>query len=119
MIATARPTQSKMWAAAIALAVALAGCSAIPDAALVDPAKYDFYNCAQLTIEMGKLAKRGHELQQLKAKAARGPGGATVSAVTYEPEYKMLHGNMELIAAQSKRKDCNPAIVIAPEFTPD
>lgn len=113
------PAIGKKLTAAIVLIMALAGCSAIPDSALVDPAKYEFYNCVQLKIEMGKLQTRGHELLQLRAKASRDPGGAAVSAVTYEPEYKMLRGNMGLVAEQSKHKDCSPPIVVAAEFTTD
>lgn len=105
--------------AALALAASLSGCAGVPDSALVDPAKFDYYACVDLTRAMKANQTRAHELRELDNKAARDQIGVFVGAVTYTPEYKSLRGEMKLIEAVARRKDCTPPIVMAREFAPD
>jgi hypothetical protein len=98
---------------ALLLAASLCGCSTVPDAALVDPAKYNLYRCGDLERAMQRLRTRMGELQALKAKAHRGPSGDLIGALAYDPEIKSVRGNMALIAEVSRRKDCEPPVVAA------
>jgi hypothetical protein len=110
---------SRTTFAVLALAVSLSGCAGVPDSALVDPAKFDYYACVDLARVMKANQIRAHELRVLDAKAARDEVGVFVGAVTYTPEYKSLRGEMKLIEEVARRKDCAPPIVMAREFAAD
>jgi len=94
-------------------AALLLGCGAGVETALVDPAKYQFHNCAQLQREMRTLSTRAHELRVLNDKAARDPAGALVARVAYDPEYLSTMGNIELVETAARDKNCDPPIVSA------
>jgi hypothetical protein len=101
---------------ALLLCAGLGACSHLPDAALVDPAKYDLYSCKQLDHAMKEAADRNRELKRLEARAMRDPSGELVSDLTYVPEFKSWRGNMALMEEVSQRKDCDPPVVVPPEF---
>jgi len=94
--------------AALTLATLLPGCGSNPEKALVDPDKYQFYDCAQLAREQKQLSEHAQELQVLQQKAARDPGGAFIARVTYEPDYLSTVGNLRLIEAKVQEKNCTP-----------
>jgi hypothetical protein len=100
-----------MWApssliATLVLAALLLGCSSHPEMTLVDPAKYTFHNCAQLERDMKQLREREQELRVLHNKAGR--EAPLIARAAYEPEYLHTIGNMRLIEAAARERECEP-----------
>jgi hypothetical protein len=110
-ISTSTACKRGRLVASALLAAALSGCSGVPDAALVDPAKYTVYDCANLAKAMTTVRDRMRELYALEAKAGRQQPGVMISALTYTPEVKTLRGETALIEQESRRKDCQPPVV--------
>jgi hypothetical protein len=84
------------------------------DAALVDPAKYDYHNCVQLAGAMKGAESRQQELVDLKTRAEKSTAGGVVSALTYGAEYRSIQGEMQLIEDVAKRKQCEPPVKPVP-----
>ena len=97
----------------LVLAALPLGCAGRVEIALVDPEKYQLHNCAQLEREMKALREHAQELRTLQERAARDAAGAFVARVTYEPDYLSTIGNMEVIEATARDKDCDPSIAAA------
>ena len=93
---------------ALMLAALLPGCGSNPEMALVDPGKYQFYDCAQLARDKKRLSEHAEELRALQQKAARDPSGAFIARVSYEPDYLSTVGNLRLIEAKAQEKNCTP-----------
>ena len=92
----------------LVLAALPLGCGSHPGIALVDPAKYQFHDCAQLERELKPLREQAQELRALYQEAARDSGGELVARVAYEPDYLTTIGNIELIEAAAREKKCAP-----------
>ena len=87
------------------------GCGGRVEMALVDPDKYRFHTCAQLTREMTKLRDRSRELRALYDKAAR--DSSLVARAAYEADYLSTIGDMQLIEAAAREKNCDPPVIAA------
>jgi hypothetical protein len=91
--------------------VVLAGCGGsfsdqFGTSVLVAPGKYDYYNCQQLQNVDRGLAPRQKELEELMARAAKGPGGNFVGQMVYRSDYQVTLADRELIARQMTQKQC-------------
>lgn len=100
----------------LAAALPLAGCETTGDPlanALTSPGQYDLYDCPAIKVAAAGNVKRQRELEGLMARANRGPGGALVSATTYQPEYATLRGKMNELRRVAAANNCNfdPAAV--------
>lgn len=95
----------------LVLAALPLGCGGRVEMALVDPAKYTFYNCAQLQRDMTRLREQEQELKTLHDKVAR--DSLLVARVAYEADYLSTIGDMQLIETAARDRECNPAITIA------
>ena len=87
----------------------LAGCAASDDVSgrfLVQPDKYQLYNCRELGEAAQTIGARERELEGLMTKAGRDASGRFVSAVTYRSEYLLLHGQMNEIRRTFAEKKC-------------
>lgn len=104
--------------AAIVPAMFLLGCGSGAEMSLVDPTKYQFHSCAQLGREMHTLRERAQQLEALRDRAVRGSGGELVANLAYEPEYRSAVGNMRLIEAAARERNCNPPITATSNTTP-
>jgi hypothetical protein len=109
-----RLTASLMFS--IGIAAALCACSSFsmgPPTLFVDPAKYDFHNCAQLATARTVAAERELELKLLMDKAERGAGGAFVNVIAYQSDYTAVREDLKLIDATAREKRCPPPAAAA------
>jgi len=104
------PTRLSILVSLILAALPL-GCGGRVEMALVDPDKYRFHTCAQLTRDMTKLRDRSQELRALYDKATR--DSPLVARAAYESDYFSTVGDMQLIEAASREKNCDPPVVAA------
>lgn len=79
--------------------------------ALVNPDKFRFHTCPQLAREMTKLHDRSRELRALYDKATR--DSPLVARAAYEADYLSTVGNMQLIEAAARERNCDPPIIAA------
>lgn len=89
--------------------VLLSGCAASDDVSgrfLVQPEKYQLYNCGQLADAAEQVIKRRRELEGLMAKAGTDASGRFVGTVAYRPEYLQLRGQMNEIRRTSIERKC-------------
>lgn len=108
-------------AAALRLAVAgglAASVGACADGAssslFVDPAMYELYNCKQLGEAHRTTDKRVVELEGLMAKAETGAGGALVSGLAYQTDYRANRARRDQIDEKIKSNRCTSADLAAP-----
>ena len=73
---------------------------------LVTPNKYAYYDCAQLAVALAGVQGRERQLTALKAKAEASPGGGLVSAVSYQPEYYQMRGEINEVHRTAAEKNC-------------
>ena len=97
--------------AALALLAALAGCGGSASeqfghSAWVAPGKYRFHNCLQAQEADRGFAARQKEIEELMARAAKGPGGDVVNAMVYRSEYQQVLGERREIAQVYEEKRC-------------
>lgn len=87
----------------------LGGCGLLGDgatSAFVAPGKYEYYNCDQLADAGRTASARERELVDLMARAAQGPAGEFVGAVTYRTDLMQARGDLKQVIAVSERKNC-------------
>jgi hypothetical protein len=87
----------------------LAGCAGSVDTVglvTVDPAKFTFYNCADLATRKRSVVARERELRDLMERAEAGPGGALVSVLAYRSEYVSVRGELKLLQKVAIEKKC-------------
>jgi hypothetical protein len=97
--------------AAVALLATLAGCGgSLTDqfgtSVLVAPGKYDYYSCQHLQDADRSSAVRQKELEELMARAAKGPGGNVVGQMVYRSDYQVALADRQMIARQMTQKQC-------------
>ncbi len=101
---------------AIALMVASCGTSDYgPGAILVDPSRYTFYHCDDLTKRSKELTDRERELRDLMEKAGESAGGAVIASIAYRSDYETVLTEERLVQRTAADKKCNPA----PEYQSD
>jgi hypothetical protein len=111
---------AKKIALAIALSGLLAGCAVSGDHAedfYVAPGKYVFYDCKQLAGVAAHFEQRNKELEDLMARAQKGPGGELVSAMAYTSDYYSNLGELKDVRREQAEKKCDPSMT-APPMTP-
>jgi hypothetical protein len=74
--------------------------------AFVDPGKYEFYSCDQISANRKSVEKRAQELKLLMDKAEKGTGGAVVSVIAYKGEYLATQDELKVIDATARDKKC-------------
>jgi hypothetical protein len=92
----------------------LSGCAASDDASgrfLVQPDRYQLYNCRELAEAAVSVGARERELEGLMRKAGPDASGRFVSTLAYRPEYLLLRGQMNEIRKTATEKKC--------KFNPD
>ena len=94
----------------VLLAAALLGC-ATPDVGtlLVQPDKYHFLRCEDLTLRSANLSARERELNSLIERAKAGVGGSVISAAVYEPELAQVRTDLRLLYQTRREKNCEGA----------
>ena len=106
----------------LALTIELTGCAAVPDVVsefMVDPAKYDLYDCKQLEVARKSLLAQAAELEGLIAKAETGTGGSVVAEMAYRPDLAKVRASVHLADKVWERDKCTPsAQPTAPAATP-
>jgi hypothetical protein len=94
----------------VVLASGLAGCAASMEnfgAAYVDPAKFTFYQCADLNQRAQALLKREQQLRDDMTRAEQGPGGGFVSTIAYRNDYLAVRGELKLLEKTAAEKKCD------------
>jgi hypothetical protein len=98
-------------------AALLAGCASDDSTSrlFVAPDKYVLYTCPEIAREMVGKEAREQELAVLMAKAGNDAGARMISGMTYDPEYLLVHGEINDLRASAAAKNCNaPAAAPAP-----
>jgi hypothetical protein len=120
-----RPAHAVAAAAILLLAATtLAGCGSDGVGALmVDPARFEGYNCKDLTGQWNDLIKREKELRDLINRADEGGGsGEVIGALTYRSDYQTVLERKKVLQRTAAEKKCQmpptPAAT-APAFTSD
>jgi hypothetical protein len=94
-------------AAAIALALNAAGCSAMSEStALANPGKFDLYTCNDIETTAKATRAQEQELRDLMVRAERGPAGGMVSAMAYRTDHMRARADLKLLADAAARKNC-------------
>ena len=88
-------------------ACATGGESPFGSSVFVDPAKYDLYNCQQLATARKATNDRVVELEGLMAKAETGAGGALVSGLAYQTDYRASRAQRDAIDEKTARNNCS------------
>jgi len=88
-------------------ACATGGESPFGSSVFVDPAKYDLYNCQQLATARKATNDRVVELEGLMAKAETGAGGALVSGLAYQTDYRASRAQRDAIDEKMARNNCS------------
>lgn len=95
-----------------ALAISLGACasgggsSTFGSSVFVDPSKYDLYNCQQLHTARTASNIRVVELEGLMAKAESGAGGALVSGLAYQTDYRSQRAQRDAIDEKLASNNC-------------
>lgn len=95
-------------------ACASGGESAFGSSVFVDPSKYDLYNCQQLATARQTSNNRVIELEGLMAKAESGAGGALVSGLAYQTDYRAERAQRDAIDQKMARNNCSAELAAPP-----
>ena len=88
-------------------ACASGGDSGFGSSVFVDPSKYDLYNCQQLATARNASNNRVVELESLMTKAESGAGGALVSGLAYQTDYRAERAQRDAIDEKMARNNCS------------
>lgn len=108
-VVTQFATKCRLASAGALLAALLAGCGFVGDRAapaLVEPGKYDYYDCAHLAQVDGALRKREQELVELLDRAGQDAVGQFVGTLSYRGELVQTRGQIKMIGQKSAEKNC-------------
>jgi hypothetical protein len=102
-----------------ALAIGLGACasgggSGFGSSVFIDPAKYDLYNCQQLATARKTTNDRVVELEGLMAKAETGAGGALVSGLAYQTDYRAQRAQRDAIDEKLASNNCSAELAPPP-----
>jgi hypothetical protein len=109
----------------ILAALTLGGCGGLSDGVgsmLVDPARYDGYNCKELASQWDGLVTREKQLRNLIDRADEGGGsGEVIGALSYRGDYETVMEQKKVLQRTAAGKGCQLAPVAAarPAFTSD
>ena len=91
------------------LSLLLGGCGMVGEGstnAVIEPGKYQYYNCDQLAERAQFLRNREQELSELMQRAAQSPSGQVIGAVSYRTEFVQTRGYLKQIAVLAEQKNC-------------
>lgn len=92
------------------LAAMLAGCSVATDGVgslMVDPARYDGYNCKELGGQWKELVEREKQLRNLMDRADEGGGtGEVIGALSYRSDYETVLERKKVLQRTAAAKNC-------------
>ncbi len=80
----------------------------------VDPATYELYSCQQLGAARRSSNDRIVELERLMAKAETGAGGALVSGLAYQTDYRAERARRDQIDEKITHNNCSSADLTPP-----
>lgn len=87
---------------------ALAGCSTTDglDSMLVDPSRYEGYNCKELAGQLQNLDKREKDLRNLIDRADESTSGVVIGAFAYRPDYQTVIADKKVLRRTMTEKKC-------------
>jgi hypothetical protein len=106
------------YAATLLLAAnALAGCSTTDglDSMLVDPSRYEGYNCKDLGGQLQSLDKREKDLNNLINRADESTAGVVIGAFAYRTDLQTVVADKKVLRRTMAEKKCQ----LAPALTSD
>jgi hypothetical protein len=98
-------------------ASALAGCSTTDglDSMLVDPSRYEGYNCKDLATQLQSLDEREKHLRNLIDRADESSAGVVIGALTYRTDYETAIADKKVLRRTMAEKKCE----LTPSLTSD
>ena len=119
-----RPTHAVAAAACLLVVTTVTGCGSDGVGALmVDPARYEGYNCKDLASQWKTLVTRENQLRNLINRADEGGGtGEVIGALTYRNDYQTVLEQKKVLQRTAAEKKCQMAptpAAAAPAFTSD
>jgi hypothetical protein len=89
-------------------ASALGGCSTGGGLAsmLVDPSRYEGYNCKDLTGQLQALDKREKDLRNLIDRADESTSGVVIGAFAYRTDYETVKADKKALQGTMAEKKC-------------
>ncbi|MGA8820886.1 MAG: hypothetical protein WB624_26650 [Xanthobacteraceae bacterium] len=112
-----RMTGIRRAAVLVLAASALAGCSTTDtlDSMLVDPSRYEGYNCKDLGNQLQTLNKREKDLRNLIDRADESASGVVIGAFAYRTDYQTVIADKKLLQRTMVEKKCQ----LTPSLTSD
>ena len=112
-----RTTGIRCAAVLVLAASALAGCTTSDtlDSMLVDPSRYEGYNCKDLGNQLQALNKREKNLRNLIDRADESTAGVVIGAFAYRTDYETVIADKKLLQRTMVEKKCQ----LAPSLTSD
>lgn len=112
-----RITGLRCAAIVVLAASALAGCSTTDglDSMLVDPSRYEGYNCKDLAGQLQSLDKREKDLRNLIDRADESTSGVVIGALTYRTDYQTVLADKKVLQRTMAEKKCQ----LTPSLTSD
>jgi hypothetical protein len=110
-----RMTGIRCAAMLVLAASALAGCTTTDglDSMLVDPSKYEGYNCKELGNQLQGLDKRQKDLRNLIDRAGESTSGVVIGALTYRTDYETVIAQRKVLQRTIAEKKCQLAPALA------
>lgn len=108
--ASTRRARLSRLALALGATAMLAGCAGVGmSEPLVDPARFDFHDCAQLASALAGAKASEAKFRDLMEKGARDPGGGMVVELAYRPQLTQAVSQRRLIERKQVEKNCAAA----------
>ena len=103
-----RMTRIRCAVILVLAASALAGCSTMGglDSMLVDPSRYEGYNCKDLANQMQGLDKREKDLRNLIDRADESTSGVVIGALAYRTDYETVKADKKALRRTMAEKKC-------------
>jgi hypothetical protein len=102
-----RPLPMRTFAGVLLAASLLAGCGADGvGVLLVDPARYDAYNCKDLVGQWNGLVAREKQLRNLIDKADESGSGVVIGALAYRGDYQTVLEQKKVLQRAAVEKKC-------------
>jgi len=112
-----RMTGIRRAAMLVLAAGTLAGCGTTGalDSMLVDPSRYEGYNCKDLANQLQNLDKREKDLRNLIDRADESASGVVIGALAYRTDYETVIADKKVLRGTMAEKKCQ----LAPSLTSD
>jgi hypothetical protein len=112
-----RMTGIRCTAMLLLAAGTLAGCGTTGgfDSVLVDPSRYEGYNCKELAGQLQNLDKREKELRNLIDRADESTSGVVIGTLAYRTDYQTVIADKKVLRSAMAEKKCQ----LTPSLTSD